>query len=146
MDDSVVPFPRPAPDTAQPQVIWVCSCGCSTFLLEQTGQAYCAACSSTAGSGGWTPPPTDRMWDGPEPVYDVQGNGSIDFAKRRMLKHAESPDAAAIIIVREDGTINTWANLDTAEQVAWLGRRLEQVMTLLNSRVGLYDAGTAKDG
>lgn len=139
MSDNVVPL-QPGD---KPDVIWVCSCGCSTFLLHAHGGATCAACDLTpvAEQGGWTPPDTDAQWDGDDPVRDVQGNASVEFARRRLVQMAGAEDAVAVVVVRGCGTIHAWSCADTAERLAWLKERLEAAHTLIARPVGSGDAG-----
>jgi len=126
---SVVNFPAPVPQ------IWVCSCGCSTFSLRADGEAECAACENIidAGSGGWFP----AIKEGPErdpaadpPVNDVQGNGSVDFARQRIQQVSQGDDVAALLVVRACGTIHAWGSFETAEQREWIMRKLDQAKGL----------------
>lgn len=113
-------------EPAEPN-IWVCACGCSTFELCSDATATCAACGHKPDpeEGGWfTPPDTTNMWEGDTPVRDISGNGSVEFARYQLSNHAAAPDAALIVVVKEDGTRHAWCNSETDEQVEWAERAL----------------------
>lgn len=131
-DNNVVALPAAAPDDTY---VWVCRCGCSTFQLYTDGIIECAMCFEThdADAGGWAPPPADRKWEGDTPVQDVAGNGSEEFARRRIQSVASEPDAAAIIVVREN-TSHAWSKCETPEQYAWLEKQMANALDMLKRR------------
>ena len=114
------------PFQSKVEYLWVCSCGCSTFELLDTGHARCAACAVCAPEeqGGWYAPEDASEWVGDAPVRDVQGNGSVEFARRRVAQLAQEPDVVATIVVRSDGTVHSWSSAETAAQFSWLRRQL----------------------
>lgn len=115
--------------------IWICECGCATFHLRSDGKAECAACGkvATAEGQGWFDTLSEKQRD-PDldnPLYDIAGNSSVDFARRRMVKLASGDDNAIIIIVENDGTIRTWSVVETEEQEEWAKRQIESALDLI---------------
>lgn len=130
-DDKVVVLKRREPE--EKRLIWVCQCGCSTFELSNDGSAQCAFCRETREEGGgWFRKDHEPEWMGDEPISDVQGNGSVEFAQRVVAKRALSDDAVALIVIRENGTIHVWSDLETDEQVDWTKRRIDDAKDLLD--------------
>lgn len=116
--------------------IWVCWCGCSTFELLSTGAARCAHCEAVSWEGhdGWFPEIADagdRSPDEPEPVRDVQGNRSVEFARRRIEQLAAEPDVVTLILVKGDGTVSTWSCVEQADQMEWLRGRVDDALGLI---------------
>lgn len=127
---SVVNFPSPTP------VIWVCECGCSTFELHETGEAVCAncQCTSSASGGAWFEDITKgpaRDPDAPPPIADVQGNGSVEFARGRIQQLAAQSDAVVLVVVRECGAVHTWSATETDEQIQWAKRKIAEGEALI---------------
>lgn len=130
-NDNVVPLRKE--EEPEERLIWICQCGCSTFELSNDGTAQCAFCHHTRHEeGGWFRKELQPEWDGDAPVANIQGNGSVEFAQRVVAKRAVSPDAVALVVVRSEGTIHTWSNLETDEQVSWACRRLEDAKALIS--------------
>ena len=82
--------------------IFVCACDCSTFHLCEDGTAECASCGeiAEAENGAWfdaTGSAPDRSPDEVAPFSDVQGNGSIDFARARVSGMASDDDAKLVV-------------------------------------------------
>ena len=120
--------------------IWVCLCGCSTFELLASGTTRCAACSVVSpDNGGWYTPPTKTQYTGPEPFEDVQGNGEVEFSRRRMSRRAMDPNTCCVVVILRDGAVSTWADFETLEQCNWLKKRLldgaEVIETVLKGKL-----------
>jgi len=115
--------------------IWVCECGCATFHLRSDGEAECAVCDGTAAAQGqgWFDRLSGKQRDPDldKPVNDINGNGSVDFARRRMTKLASGDDNAIIIIVEKDGRIRTWSVVETEEQEEWAKEQIEAALDLI---------------
>lgn len=127
----VVPFPsKVVPDT-----IWVCGCGCCSFALLDGGRTTCSACgndTAVSAAGGWFVPPSPGLvWGGNTPVTHITGNGSPEFARRRMTRFANEEDVAGIIIIRDSGQLHTWTDVDTNEGVQWLQERMKDAAGLI---------------
>lgn len=130
MTDNVVGLPT------EPDMVWICQCGCSTFYLVGDGSTECAACDTVVSGeqGGWNPPKTTKEWDGPEPFADVQGDNNAEFARRRMSSLANEADAVAIVVVRDGGTIHAWSSAEGEERITWVERRLSDAGDLIAKR------------
>jgi uncharacterized Zn finger protein (UPF0148 family) len=115
-------------------MIWVCGCGCSTFELLSDGKVRCAMCEDVteAENGGWHPPEDAPEWEGEPPVRDLNGNGSVEFARAAMVRYAKAKEATMIIVADEDGSIHAWSAAETDEQIAWVKSKLEQAAQLLS--------------
>lgn len=135
MIDNVVPMPTEA------KKVWICQCGCSTFYLVGDGATECAACDTVVSGdqGGWNPPATDTRWDGPEPFADVQGNGSEEFARRRISTLAQQSDVVALVVVRECGTVHARSSVESEEQISWVERRLSEAADLIAKKYGFAE-------
>ena len=117
--------------------IWVCVCGCSTWELNRDGTAQCAGCDglTEAEAGGWFTAIEDgpeRDPDLPGPVADVQGNGSVEFARRRMARLAEGDDVRMLVVVRDSSAVSLWrAETSTEEGLRWMRERLDDAREML---------------
>lgn len=130
---SVVNFP-----TVQPRV-FVCDCGCSTFALLEDGEAQCANCSGFADvdTGAWfkaIESAPARAENEEPPFADVQGNGSVEFARARIANMAGDDDVKLCIIARENGAVHVWAEAETPEQLEWCDEEIEQAKSILRKR------------
>lgn len=129
---NVVSLSKPDP------MVWVCNCGCTTFLLLSDGTATCAACDSlTDGLGaGWLEAKEDRRTEtvAHETFADIQGNGSVEFARRRVAKMAMEETASLLIVARKDGSISAWYEAETEDQVEWVKARADQAVALIARR------------
>jgi hypothetical protein len=119
-------------------MIWVCKCGCTTFHALSDGTGECAACDlpHDFDGSGWIPRADDRMFTGNDVFRDVQGNGSVEFARRRVADLAAGEDVVALVVLRTGGEIHTWSDVETAEQVGWVGRRMGDAVDLIKQRLG----------
>ncbi|WP_299830641.1 hypothetical protein [uncultured Roseobacter sp.] len=120
---SVVEFTRP-----QHQV-WVCLCGCSSFALRSDGGTECQNCGEQDNDGGWHIP-KGGQWEGDEPVADIQGNGSVEFAMARVKRLAADDDVALVAIAKEDGRLHLWGGAETPEQEEWVKQKLIELCEL----------------
>lgn len=122
--------------TAKEPRIWVCNCGCSTFDLLETGAARCAACGAdqSVDGSGWSKWTAESRHNEDEAFRDVRGNGSIEFARRRIANMAQDQDAALLVVVKTNGTIQAWSEAETKEQLAWARRKLSQAADLFKHK------------
>lgn len=60
------------------------------------------------------------MWQGADPFSNVEGNGSIEFAKRVVAKRAAAKDVCAIVVIRANGATHVWSDVDSDEKHQWL--------------------------
>ncbi len=118
-------------------MVWVCACGCCTYELLSDSTVRCAMCgAATAGTdGGWDAPETDKKWDGEAPIRDISGNGSVEFARRRIETYVKDPGACAILVFDDTGSIHTWSKIETKEQLAWLREKLDASYELVSKRI-----------
>ena len=115
-------------------LIWVCECGCCSFELMSDQSVMCALCRKPASdAGGWIAPETGATWEGDDPIRDVSGNGSEEFAKRVAINRASDKGVCLITVMKEDGTISCWSNLETPEQREWADRQLKRVKPILDT-------------
>lgn len=117
--------------------LWVCNCGCSTFELRDNGDAICAACQCLADvdGSGWSSWTAQSQYTEDTAFRDVQGNGSVDFARRRVAGMATDPTVRMVMVVRADGDLSLWSSAETAKQIAWAKQRLRQAAALLKRKV-----------
>lgn len=128
---SVVEFPRD-----EPKQIWICDCGCASFVLWSDGGGRCSACDAVldVDGGGWL----ERIAGGPdrlgdaEAVYtDINMNGVADLARRRLMTKAQDPAAQLIIVAAEDGTLSAWSSANCAAQYEWVYRKIDDAKAML---------------
>ncbi|MCB5411784.1 hypothetical protein [Pseudogemmobacter faecipullorum] len=128
--------------SAEPQ-LWICACGCSTFRLLSDGTAVCAACDKDhEGIGsGWLDRSQDKVTaHKPDETFeDVQGNGSVEFARQRVAQRAKEPSVALIVVARDCGGISAWSAAETDEQIAWAESKLQQAAALIVRKSGCVD-------
>lgn len=125
----------------QPQpMTWVCECGCSTFTLLSDGTAQCAGCDADheALGSGWLDRSKDRRTPHEEAdtFTDVQGNGSVEFARRRLARIASDDDAALVVVAKQDGRVSSWAIADTDDEITWAKARLADAADLIARKRG----------
>lgn len=118
---SVVDFPKPE------RRIWVCNCGCSSWELLDGGTLACALCGNETEqrAGGWISADAP-LWTGDEPVRNISGNSSEEFARKLITRRTLEPDVVAVVVVREP-TTHVWTKVETVEQREWLDKRLRAV-------------------
>lgn len=127
----IIPLPQ------KQRRLWICQCGCSSFDLLDDGSASCAACEEPAHSdaGGWFTD-VDSGSDRPEgldpPFNDIQGNGSVEFARRRIEAMTRGSDVVGIVCLRSNGAISTWTEADTGERVRWVCDQLDAAKALFS--------------
>lgn len=86
--------------------------------------------------GDWYKAPDAPIREDP-PVFDVQGNGSVSFAKARVRTLANSPDAKMLVLACEGGAVTVWADYETEEQRKWMLERLEHAADMIRAqRIG----------
>ncbi|QDP55357.1 MAG: hypothetical protein Tp176DCM1853251_41 [Prokaryotic dsDNA virus sp.] len=120
--------------------IFVCACDCSTFHLCEDGTAECASCGeiAEAENGAWfdaTGSAPDRSPDEVAPFSDVQGNGSIDFARARVSGMASDDDAKLVVVARGVGAVHVWSDAETDAQIEWAREMLECASCMLEKKV-----------
>ena len=120
----------------RPDVIFVCNCGCSTWRLLQDGAIECAACDNrSTTTGSWYTVQPEAKEFGGEPFCDVQGNGSIQFARSRVERMSGDADVRMIAIARANGSVHLWSDAETKKQVKWTVRRFKEAADLLKKRM-----------
>jgi hypothetical protein len=125
----IVNFP-----TKEEPRIWVCACGCSSFELMSDNSVHCALCQTVStDNGGWTAPDTKSEWDGDERVREISGNGDPEFAKRVVSRRALESDVTVIVVLKKDGAISAWTDVETAEQRDWVDRQLGRVKEIIET-------------
>ena len=123
---SIVEFPKPL------NRVWVCNCGCSTFELYDDETHACSACGTRSDNEGrWFTPPDDAPETDDEPFRDVHGNGSTEFARRRLQQMASDDDAALLVVRKLDGQVSVWAAVETADQRDWCVEGVETAIDLM---------------
>lgn len=116
--------------------IWVCACGCSTFCLRADGAIFCANCDADHSDGaGWREKlGNDDAPDEIEDWADIQGNGSVDFAKARVKRIASNGDAKLLVVADASGALSCWGDINTNEQLDWCLRKLSDAADLLRKK------------
>ena len=113
--------------------IWACGCGCTTFHSFDDGSGECAACLEPVGfdCSGWVPVNDSRVYTGRDLFRTVQGNGSVEFARRRIEKLASARDVAVVVVIRDEGQVHTWALAESPEQFEWVRERMADAVTMI---------------
>lgn len=115
--------------------IFVCLCGCSTWELLEDGTTRCAACEKvTLDGGSWFDERPEARECSDPPFRDIQGNGSVDFPRRRVVTLAADDDVALIIVAKHGGHVSVWSMAETADQFAWVRRKMKVATGLLRER------------
>lgn len=114
------------------ETVFVCQCGCSTWLLLSDAAVECAACGNrSVDYGAWYREKPEAEEFSGTPFTDVQGNGSVEFTRQRVAQMASDPDIRLVLLARESGTINLWSGAVGKKQVKWTQRRLKEAAGLL---------------
>ena len=118
------------------ETVSVSQCGCSTWLLLSDAPVECAACGNrSVDYGAWYREKPEAEEFSGTPFTEVQGNGSVEFARRRVTQMASDPDVRLALLVRTSGTLNLWSDADSKKQVKWALRRLKEAADLLKKRL-----------
>lgn len=129
----VVDFPVRGGDAEV--LVFVCDCGCSTFLLRSDGETQCASCDeiSVGDGGGWSDHLEDagEVADGVTIFKDVQDGGSVDFARASAARRAGGDDRSLIMSAGKDGSVSVWGAVDTIERRDWALRRLQDAIEIV---------------
>lgn len=139
----VIPFrPRKSPKE-QESLVWVCGCGCATFMLNEDGSAVCAACETPANPdaeakefGAWARNPKREVDPDDEDVFtDIRGTSdTADFGRRHLQQRVMSDTAVAVAVFHGTGDISTWFDSAMSENWRWLRRRCKQWVKLVKDQ------------
>ena len=112
--------------------IWVCLCGCSTFKLIEDGSMECSACGNWSRDGSWYEDKPAGGAGAGAAFSDVQGNGSVEFARAHMRRMASDPEMQMVAVARPDGSVSAWFNVGSEDERKWMHRRLDDIRGLLD--------------
>lgn len=123
---------KPEAEPEDPR-IWVCVCGCKDFMLHEDETTECALCGNI-GDGHWTKNLVDS--DKPKPGYirTSVDHGTVDLAKKSILRDVDEPDTLILVVGRRDGTLRAWTKsneLETPEQKEWLRSMMQGATGLM---------------
>lgn len=124
------------PDTEKDNVIWICGCGCQSFILHDDNTIQCTHCDNhieqDLTQGQWA-----RQVVRYEDVENDDGGTIIhnltddtNFSRLRTKKLIndwfDKNEVALAIVYKADGTSKSWQVIETQEQKDWLIRILEK--------------------
>jgi hypothetical protein len=115
-------------------LVWICTCGCSTHKHHSDGRVECAACGNIASvsNDGWRallPPLPDEPPPVPEMVFKVLSIDTAETFMRRRIKDGDPIET--VIIVHTDGRCSTWSNADARSQAEQTRKRVDDAVELL---------------
>jgi hypothetical protein len=125
------------PSQDEPDMIWRCDCGCTTFQAHDSGFLECAHCSLMhEGIGGkwraFLPDVPSKVVEGEAGDFKVTQIGVSASALKRVTRQADPEDTAALILLQKDGKVSTWGgDFDTLEQAEWFERRIADARSML---------------
>lgn len=106
--------------------IWLCGkCGCKTWFVRQDGELECPSCENISDAGWLELPAVSAETIVEEPNTTVVNFASHEMALRSVLVHASKSEACLVLVLRRDGHIDSWKDIETDEQREWLRRRIE---------------------
>lgn len=127
----VIKFPGTEPED---QLVWVCRCGCQSFILYADGRTECCNCekiSNDIDDAGWfrdKPPAPDDPPELPkEGVTNVVRIGGSMEALDRVIGRIEENRTAFVIVCQKDGVASTWKSDEFDRQDCgtwWLDQQL----------------------
>jgi hypothetical protein len=116
----VVEFPeKPEP------MIWVCSCGCTSFSLHNDSCARCMSCNKEADAGGWVPNLTTNT-QVEASTYVIERNYSSPlFTLQSAIKNIG--EVVFAVIQYGSGRQVTWSMIEKgeAEQTNWARLKMD---------------------
>ena len=123
---AVVEFPKKEKE----RLVWRCNCGCITFFALGDGTIECAHCeiASSDFAGSWRVSLPEPARDVPPVDRDLKVVDMNDAksAILRVLKRADPEILAALIVMRNDGTMSVWNDrMDTAEHRRWFDGQID---------------------
>lgn len=121
----VVAFPK------KEREIFICECGCVSFLIFDDGSAACTSCENVMSGevGSWLEEVKEvSAVDVPE--KNISGNGSLDFHLAYMRRQVASDDVAAILVIKTSGQISVWGDAEGEDQRDWLRRYLDSAVEM----------------
>lgn len=133
MSDNVITpaFGRKPDEPDSEPRIWTCVCGCQDFELYEDNSTRCSLCG-TVGLGHLF---EIAQSDGepPSAIRTSVNHGSIDLAKKSVLRDADDGDTMILMIARRDGVVRLWTKSDeltTDEQKRWIRSRFDAAASL----------------
>jgi hypothetical protein len=135
---TVIQFPTPQ------EILWVCNCGNSTFILRPGLVCVCANCDAeiTADEpvGAWAReceppvPPDVPKAENNTNIIDLNDNTATE---RNFWHKYANCHPAAVIILQENGEINTYGlSMSDPAEVQWFDRQLADARRLLVADAG----------
>lgn len=123
--------PSSVPPENDGELVFICKCGCTSFILYESGVTECCNCetvSSDADRGDWRLrlPPKPAEPEGMPDTVKITHIGTSKGALQRVLDHGKSDNTAFVIIGTKDGNVRTWGNdlVSAGETVWWLDEML----------------------
>ena len=113
---------------AKPDVmIFVCNCGCSSFSLLSDGSTECSACNTLDAdqAGAWADHSGDKTLHEGDVFVDVQGNNSVEFARKRIGLLASDDDVALVLVAKDGGSVHAWCKSETEGEMQWMREKLQ---------------------
>jgi hypothetical protein len=93
----------------------------------------CAACEAdaTLDHSGWAEWSGTSLHNADDIFRDIQGNGSVEFSRRRLAQLAADDDAALVVVIKDDGHLSAWSAAETEEQLDWAAKKMDQAKALI---------------
>lgn len=123
---------KPEAEPEEPR-IWVCVCGCKDFMLREDETTECALCGRL-GDGHWTKNLTDSDEPPPSYIRTSVDHGTIDLAKKSLLRDVDDADTLLLVVGRRDGTLRAWKKsdeLESPEQREWIRSMMQGATALM---------------
>lgn len=128
----VIELPKEVED-----LVWICSCGCSSHYIHINGDCECANCGSIASAEGFyvnLPEGTEKAFeDLDEEPFRVLHGDDLHFSLQRLGEQVSRNEFAVVIAIRTDGRCNTHGKASdwTPEQKRWLRGRIRKAYKMV---------------
>ena len=124
------------------ELLFVCNCGCTSFMITEYGIPRCANCNFVHEPAleeyHWRFPKkkaTDKIVDpntAEKPTVDVIEMSMCGASFKRFIENLSHKELTAMVAIYNTGRVNTWGNSMVGKaQAKWLKRRLRAAWELL---------------
>lgn len=139
MSDNVVPMPK------KEVYIWRCPCGCTSFVLNDTGVIECASCDKDVDVpeyNGWRAKRPEVPFNAPDITGEdtkVTTMATTEQSLRRVVSELiaeieinDMKQLHAIVRIYNNGKVSAWGPVSEGrKRKSWLRRRMKEAQDIL---------------
>ena len=120
------------------KMVWVCSCGCVTGCLFETGEFVCANCDNVAdGTASFMlRSESPRIAVERKDAFKIVDMNSTQAAFQRIVRNLQTrhDEVVGFFVMYANGQSTNWYSLEGDEQCDWAIRGLEDQKEYINAK------------